>query len=372
VSAARQRIRRLFPWALALTAIAFMAWIIPIRDRCWDPGSPASTHVAVTTDAAGCVLHLRTGDVHLETSECRRLRCEPGLATTLSRARLGMLAALLVVYMGSTGVAAARWRSLLAFAGVDLPLSQLWRVWLEAQAGGVLLPGGIGGDALRIAAVIGRPLRAGEVRAPSAIVIASALLDRVVGLSLIAASGVALGWLSGGMGARWMMLGLAAVPLGFLAGVTVLRRAPVERIALLTEGRVGRAFLPVLTYVRHERAPRSIARACALSAVVALANIGVVRGFVAALGGAPSQERWVYVGTVMAFVVSALPAMPGAWGTAEATYVFFFGLAGLAAPVALATSLLFRLFWYISAIVGAILYVTRPSSGPAQQRDFNS
>jgi len=70
----------------------------------------------------------------------------------------------------------------------------------------------------------------------------------------------------------------------------------------------------------------------------------------------------VYVGTAMAFIVSAVPALPGGWGTADAAYVFFFGLAGLAPGVALAVCLMFRFFWYLSAVAGAILHMTHGSA----------
>jgi uncharacterized protein (TIRG00374 family) len=91
----------------------------------------------------------------------------------------------------------------------------------------------------------------------------------------------------------------------------------------------------------------------------------VIRGLVFALGYTPSMEGWVYVGTAMAFIVAAIPALPGGWGTADAAYVFFFGFAGLPKGVALAVSLLFRLFWYLSAVVGAILHLSgaRPPTG---------
>jgi uncharacterized protein (TIRG00374 family) len=73
-------------------------------------------------------------------------------------------------------------------------------------------------------------------------------------------------------------------------------------------------------------------------------------------------EKWVYVGAAMAFIVGAIPALPGGWGTADATYVFFFALAGLGPSVGLSVCLLFRLFWYLSGIVGAILHLTRPGA----------
>jgi uncharacterized membrane protein YbhN (UPF0104 family) len=126
---------------------------------------------------------------------------------------------------------------------------------------------------------------------------------------------------------------------------------------------------PLLAYVRDSRAPGAIARAAALSVVVAATQFAVIRGLLWTLGGAPTQEKWVYVGTAMAFIVAAVPALPGAWGTADAAYVFFFGLAGIGSPVALAVSLVYRVFWYLSGVVGAILHMARPRAAaePDQQ-----
>jgi uncharacterized membrane protein YbhN (UPF0104 family) len=308
------------------------------------------------------VLHLASGEIRVDLAECSRLTCEPGLASTLAHARPGLVLALLGVYALGTLAWAARWRALLGFAGVDLSLSETWRISIEAQAGGVLLPGGIGGDALRIASVIARQSRAGEVRSPIAIVVASVLLDRGVGLSLIAGLAAALGFLWGGTSTGGLVLFLAALPVGFAAGLGVLRNAPLHRVTWLTEGRVGRFVGPVLDYVRDPKAPAAIARAAALSVVVAGIQFAVIRGLLVAIGAVPAQEKWVYVGAAMAFIVSAVPALPGGLGTADAAYVFFFGLGGIAPGAALGVCLMFRIFWYISAVVGAILHVARRRS----------
>jgi uncharacterized membrane protein YbhN (UPF0104 family) len=61
----------------------------------------------------------------------------------------------------------------------------------------------------------------------------------------------------------------------------------------------------------------------------------------------------------MAFFIAVFPALPGGWGTSDAAFVVFFGKAGLAASAALAVSLLYRLFWYSSGGVGAVLYLLR-------------
>ena len=125
------------------------------------------------------------------------------------------------------------------------------------------------------------------------------------------------------------------------------------------KGRIGRSLGQVLAYVRDPRAPRAIAMAAALGVVVAVVQFVVIRGIVFAVGAVPTEEKWIYVGTAMAFIVSIIPALPGAWGTADATYVFFFGLAGVGSGAALAVCLIFRLFWYLSGLVGALLRVVR-------------
>ena len=63
------------------------------------------------------------------------------------------LALLLAAYVAGTVAWAARWRALLRLGGVRMTLGEAWRTSVEAQAGGVVLPGGFGGDALRIAFV---------------------------------------------------------------------------------------------------------------------------------------------------------------------------------------------------------------------------
>jgi uncharacterized protein (TIRG00374 family) len=71
----------------------------------------------------------------------------------------------------------------------------------------------------------------------------------------------------------------------------------------------------------------------------------------------------------MSFIVTALPTLPGAWGTGDAAYVFFLGRAGVEPSAALAVCLLYRLFWYVSAAIGAVLLMTKRSSTVEQQVD---
>ncbi len=341
--------RRALTWALALFALGFVAWIVPIRDRCFDPAAPKSTSVAVSRESNGdCLLHLRSGEITLAAASCAELKCEPGLASTLRRANVGVLVALFGVYLFGSLAWSVRWRLLLAFADARLSLWKTWRINLEAQAAGIILPGGLGGDALRIAFAI-------EAGVPSGVVFGSVLLDRAMGLVTLAgvAAGLGLAFGAGQLGVTgWL---LAAIPPAFVVAVVTLRTRWLRTLPLLNEGRLGRLTKPLLDYMANDGAPRAIVLGILVSLVVSAIQLFVVRGAVFALGAVPGDERWVYVGSAMAMIVSALPTLPGGWGTGDAAYVFFLGFAGLAPGVALAACLIYRLFWYLLGIVGAVL-----------------
>jgi uncharacterized protein (TIRG00374 family) len=283
----------------------------------------------------------------------------------MSRVRPGAFLGLTLLYALGTLVWAGRWRALLGLAKIDLSLTRVWRILAEAQAGGVLLPGGLGGDALRIAAILSAPARDGAARTPASIVVASVLLDRALGLSCIAGIAALLGWTAGGATAGPLVPVLASIPVGLVAALALLRANRPVTVRWAVLDRVLRRLEPVLGYMRDPGAPRAIVRAAVLSFVVAAIQFVVIRGFVWALGGEPTSERWVYVGTAMAFMIAAVPALPGGWGTADAAYVFFFGLAGLKPGLALAVCLMYRLLWYITAAVGAVLQLAAPTVSSA-------
>jgi uncharacterized protein (TIRG00374 family) len=356
---------KLVAWGLAVAALAFVAWVVPVRDRCWDPHAPATTKVAVTRVApageqpGACVLHLATGEVRISAAECASLQCEPGVTSALGSARPWPVLALFVLYVLGSLAWAARWRALLELADVELPLKEVWRLSVEAQAGGILLPGGLGGDALRITSVLSKRTRGGT-RVPATLVVASVLLDRFIGLGAIAALAAGLGFAFGGVQAGALAYALAGIPVALVLGLFVMRLAPLQRVDWLVQGRIGQLVTPVLDYLRAPRALRSITVAVGLSVLTSFVQLSVIRGLVYALGQTPGSEKWIFVGTAMAFIVAAVPALPGGWGTADAAYVFFFGLAGLATGTALAVCLMYRLFWYLLGIAGAVLHLTRP------------
>ncbi len=317
-------LRRIVTWAIAILALWFVFRIVPFRDRC---------------DASGC---------------------QDGLFTTLRRANAPLVLALFGLHLGGTLVWSARWRALLGLANVRVPLREVWRITLEAQAGGILLPG-VGGDALRIAYVRGR-----VPDAPLAKVLASVFADRLLGLVTLAslACGAAVSFGGGKLGAALPVL--AAIPVGAVLGWLLLRRPGVARSPLLTApGLRAKIVKPILEYASEEGGPRAMGQGLLLSLVVSAVQLVVVRGLVAALGVSPDHEAWIYVGTTFAMMVGALPLAPGAWGTTDAAFVFFFAQAGISPSVAAGVCLLYRVFWYATGLIGAVSALLRRGSRAA-------
>ncbi len=316
--ATRRWLRRVATTFIAIASIVFVAWMVPLRDRCTPDG------------------------------------CEPGLFSTLRQTNVPLLVALFGLYLAGSLAWAARWRALLGVADVKLSLREAWRITLEAQAGGILLPGGIAGDALRVAHV---HARAPQVVLPK--VLASILADRVIGLVTLASLAAACAFAFPGA-QRETSLVLAAMPAAALLGWILVRRPEVARSRLVSGSKLGtRLLLPMLEYAASVRGPSAMRQGLLLSLLVSGVQLVVVRGLIAVLGVRPEHEALVYVGTTFGMIVAALPIAPGSWGTAEAAYVLFLGQAGIPPSAAAAVCLLYRIFWYASGLVGAVSALAR-------------
>ena len=129
----------------------------------------------------------------------------------------------------------------------------------------------------------------------------------------------------------------------------------------MNHGFIGKFAQPMIEYANEPGGPQALFHGFLASVFVSSTTLLCVRGLTAALGATPTSEAWVYAGGTLAAMISAIPATPGAWGTADAAYVFFLGKAGVAATVAAAVCLLLRVFWYAAGVLGAVLALSRRS-----------
>ncbi len=323
-----------------------VAYAVPFRDRCYDTHVGASTRAPVSRVENGCVLYLRSGEVTIPLQACAQLTCEPGLIQVVHRASAPALLMLVAAYLAATILYAFRWRALLTVSGVKLSVAELWRVSTLAQMGGVLLPGGVGGDALRI-------VSAKERGVPTGIAAATIVLDRFIGLATLAALALVLAL---AMRTPWspmlaLLLGIAlGVPMALLLVVVVARRWGAQ-----TLGRLER-LRTLIDYFRTKGAGAHAARAFAWSFLVSGSQLLIVRAIVLGLGERPKVEGWVYAGTAVSMMVTALPGLPQGWGTADVAYVYFLDKAGIAAAGALGVCLSYRLLYYVYVLVAVGLH----------------
>lgn len=264
------------------------------------------------------------------------------------------LVVLLVVYLAGTLFWAERWRTLLRPANVPLSFLDAWRITIEAQTGGVLLPGGIGGDALRVAyAQKSTP----DAELPKTL--ASVGVDRVLGLFTMAAFTLVLALVTGARRLGSALYVVALIPPLAALFWGVARSRTIAELSFIRRGLLGKTLAPILAYTSDPRSGRALLRALLMSALVSAIQLFVTRGLVHACGAHPDEEAWIYIGTTMAMIVAAIPGIPGGWGTADATYVVLFARGGVSSSVALAVCILYRSFWYFSACLGAVSALLR-------------
>lgn len=346
----KKRVARAFGIVMAAIAIGYLAYVVPVRDRCVDPEDGAKATLVRTGDTCTLVAEGKSRAIARET--CASLTCEPGLASAFGRAKPPRLGLLFLVFCIGMTVTVERWRILLKLGNVSLPFSRAMTMTLESYAVGAFLPGGVGGDAFRVAWVRREHPEASIVK-----VAASVIIDRVLGFAAmcVIAAGLALTTSGGDMGSvRYVFF--VVPPLGVIAGLALRYTSLLN---LLDHGPLRRVVAPLREYVKAENGMWVLGRALLLSVFSSSAQLVSVVGLLWALKDWPSEAGWVWVGTVLAFIVSALPGLPGGWGTADATYVYFFGKAGVAPSLALSVSLLVRSWGYVYALAGALCLLAR-------------
>ena len=344
---------------LALLAIAYLVRVVPIRDQCVDSGTGAR---GVPEERPGaCLLHGSAADVLVPApGGCRSLKCEPGIASVLKTARPPLLAVSFLLYLFGVMLTVERWKILLKLARVTVSLRAAIRLTFDSYAIGFLLPGGMGADALRVAFVLGKHKDASVVQ-----VTASVVVDRLVGFGTMCtiASALAFSGHGGELGSvRYVFL--VGPPLA-VVGAMALRYTPILR--WMNRGILRRVVGPLDEYARAPGGIGVLVRASLLGFVASGAQLLAVAMIVWVLGTPPVDAAWVWIGVVFGFIATTLPGLPGGWGTSDATYVYFFGKAGVPPSTALAVSLLVRFFGYALSAAGAVSVLAARRAKPEER-----
>jgi uncharacterized membrane protein YbhN (UPF0104 family) len=288
---------------------------------------------------------------------CAPDQIEPGLRSVVATMDPALLAAGAFVYALGALVWAKRWHCVLAVAQGAPGYRVLLRACVEAYAAMALLVGGVGGDALRLGVLV-----SSGVGAPWAA--ASLAIDRVIGLVALLTTALLVAAPELVRAYPLAVIALPALVVLLVAGVLVALVAPLPRAVPGTLRRVIEAVRGPYGAAPVGVALRALGRAFGTSVVAAAMQLGAFGLFLRAAHATPASVAKVVAGIVEAFVVNAIPTVPGGWGTGEAAFVFFLRPAGILEAQALAASVAFRLSVLPVAAVGVVSLALRARRSP--------
>ena len=266
----------------------------------------------------------------------------------LRQAHPGWLLAGLLAAIASNIVSALRWRALARWLGADMNVRDASRWYFQAIGLNALLPGAVlGGDVYR--AVVLK--RAGQDTLASSW---SVVLDRVSGLWMLCAIG--------GLGAAACAPQLAPVlrlPQGafvalMLGGTALWLLLPLALPWLLRRGRV--AWLAPLrsAIARPDFLKQLLWQAIASAAVQVLSAAALAAGGLA-LSVHIGWAAWAFA-IAPVFLMAALPASVGGWGTREAAAVAALAPFGVPAAAAVGVGVIYGLYQLVQGAMGALAF----------------
>jgi uncharacterized protein (TIRG00374 family) len=269
-------------------------------------------------------------------------------------------AASLAVVVGGQVLYAWRWWLLLSISGVDLPLSTAIRSYFIGIFANNFLPSTVGGDATKVY-YLGR---AHGYRT----IVASVVVDRMLGLGSAAVLAAAAAWLVPPVSARFVVLRLittvVAVASCAIIGLTMSGTGGLSRwfkifgpLAVQAAGQLQRLRLEMAQLLRH---PRILAYATALVLAYFVA-LALVYGWFMNISG---TTHWtllaIFTAVSMTGVLSNIPISLNGLGLREQLNVWLFVPLGVPKEVAVAISLLLFGHVLLTSVGGMVLWLTQP------------
>lgn len=278
------------------------------------------------------------------------------IAGTLAGARPLWLGIGLALIGASVLVSAFKWGLILEAQGLKLGFWALAGDFASGLFFNNFLPSSVGGDAVRILLIGRRSGRSGEAAS-------SVVVDRLLAGAALGAVGLAAS-LFARHSAWWISASLAGIAL--VSGILVFVAA-IGRVPRFLAGRKGRAaeffrgFIEAGEALRGKRG--ALIASFSGSVLFQLSVAAVVAASMAALGQElPPAIDVVFVSATASFL-AMVPLGINGYGLREAAYVFLLSPYGVAAPSAVAVSVLFALSVSAFSLTGAVTWlVNKPAA----------
>ncbi len=279
--------------------------------------------------------------------------------TALASANWADLAIALLLYQGGIVVRAYRWQALLRAFGVTASLPRLTRIYYVGMFFNSFLPSGFGGDVVRM-------MELSQDGAEGPLAVSTVLVDRIMGLLVLFAMALVALPFSWRLVPPAVSLALLTLIAAVAVGIYLfLNRSLVEELArrvpplgkLLARPKIAALYASFHHYDRP-----ALARAAGASLVFNLSLIATQ----AYLGRAVGVHLSLWYFFLFVPILSSLLTVPisiSGFGVREGGYVVLFGQAGVAAPQAVAMSLLFYAVNAITGLVGGALYLAQGAAG---------
>jgi len=279
--------------------------------------------------------------------------------TALASANWADLAIALLLYQGGIVVRAYRWQALLRAFGVTASLPRLTRIYYVGMFFNSFLPSGFGGDVVRM-------MELSQDGAEGPLAVSTVLVDRIMGLLVLFAMALVALPFSWRLVPPAVSLALLTLIAAVAVGIYLfLNRPLVEALArrvpplgkLLARPKIAALYASFHHYDRP-----ALARAAGASLVFNLSLIATQ----AYLGRAVGVHLSLWYFFLFVPILSSLLTVPisiSGFGVREGGYVVLFGQAGVAAPQAVAMSLLFYAVNAITGLVGGALYLAQGAAG---------
>lgn len=267
------------------------------------------------------------------------------------------VAGALVALSASTAIAAMRWSFILGALGTPRSFRTTYPLSLIGLFFGQALPAAVGGDAVRA-------WLACRTGISAATAISSVLADRLTGLFaiLLIVTGE-LPFLHTAFPAPALfngLLGLLAASYAAYAVAMSLDRLPRG----LHRFRIVRGFARVSADLRLVLiSPRACVPILLCGVVVQLGNVVAVTLLTADLHLTGAFAAAMLI-VPLSNILQSIPISIAGWGVRESFFVSAYGVLGIAAPQAIAVSVVFGLLIIVSSVPGGILWLIQGGGAP--------